>query len=350
MTIPADFALLLIGVANYIHNALDEGVETCQQGRIAVLPSADLLSNVLDHGLVEETGSVIRNEKFGCLIHPKPWKDFVHVEGLVASARLYIKDLILTYSYALRLQLKLLILSDLGSAHGHYPKRVVERHLARRTRDAGWCFRISFFNVAISFHARRRPHGRGSGPQWPGLDRAGLDGLRPGHGPEPAFTAVAGRGRAGPGRPAVRAPGGAAREGRGGGLRELGVRGGVIVDRHVTSRPASAVPVLPHGPSGLPPPRPFSFTTPHSIAQHVKDPVESTNEGCNNSIVVTNTWPQPNYLVGFGQTECTLQTSSLTSLNLLSASCIMIFTSRPRSIADLFTVRSQVRRCSTRHR
>jgi Fungal protein kinase len=30
LTIPADFALLLIRIANYIHDALDKGVETCQ--------------------------------------------------------------------------------------------------------------------------------------------------------------------------------------------------------------------------------------------------------------------------------------------------------------------------------
>lgn len=105
------------------------------QGRITILPSDDFLSDLFDLGLVEETGLMIRNEKFGCLIHPKSRKDFVHVERLVASTRLYIKDLIVMYSHTLRLHLKLLILSDPSAAHSHCSKRVVERQLACRFRD-----------------------------------------------------------------------------------------------------------------------------------------------------------------------------------------------------------------------
>lgn len=127
LAIPADLTLLLIRSTKHIHDAPDEGVETCQRGRIALLPSKDVLSDILDLRLVEETELVVCDEKFGGYIQPGPREDPIHIERLVASARLDVKDLILADSSSPRLRLESSTLRDLRTANGHDSERLVER-------------------------------------------------------------------------------------------------------------------------------------------------------------------------------------------------------------------------------
>ena len=80
MAIPAYLALLILRVANNIHDPLDDGVEPSQQGRITALPSKNTLSDVLDLGIVEGPKFVVGDKKLGSLIDSEPWEDFIHVK------------------------------------------------------------------------------------------------------------------------------------------------------------------------------------------------------------------------------------------------------------------------------